>query len=67
MGMNTDIETLGITKEEYLRAVQDGVAQAIWQVATNATTMPCADFYAHIKDGVSEAVSNMDLNLGDGN
>ena len=42
-----------VTKEEFLEAIRRGVRDAIWDIATNATSMPCADFYEHIKEGVA--------------
>lgn len=36
--------------------VQIGVADGIFRIATNATDMPCADFYDAIKEGVRDAV-----------
>jgi len=46
-----------VPSDTLLHAVRQGVADAIWRVATNATDMPCADFYETIKEGVSEAMS----------
>lgn len=40
-------------------AIQRGMYDAIWSVATNATGAPCADFYDFIKDGVKEAVEQL--------
>lgn len=34
----------------------EGVRAGIWQVATNATDMPCSDFYDSIQKGVAEAI-----------
>jgi hypothetical protein len=36
-------------------AISEGVRRAIWQIATNGTQMPCADFYASITEGVEKA------------
>ena len=38
-----------------LQQIRQGVQDAIWKIATNATGAPCADFYDHIKLGVKEA------------
>jgi len=46
-----------LTEEQIMDAISEGVRRAIWGIATNATGMPCHDFYAHIKDGVREAMS----------
>jgi hypothetical protein len=40
-------------------AIRKGVAEAIWRVATNATDMPCTDFYEAIKDGAAEGISKV--------
>jgi hypothetical protein len=39
-----------------LDAVQRGIQDGIWTLATSATTTPCADFYAAISAGVEAAV-----------
>ena len=46
------------TKEEFLDAVYRGVYDAMWQMITNETDMPCADFYEMIKKGTKEAMKN---------
>ena len=38
-----------VTAEQFLRAVRDGVSDAMWQMMTNATDMPCHDFYEMVK------------------
>jgi hypothetical protein len=43
-----------VSKQELLNAIRDGVADAMWRMITNATDMPCADFYDFVKDGVAE-------------
>lgn len=40
-------------------AIRKGVADAIWRMATNATDMPCADFYDMIKEGVREGMARL--------
>lgn len=37
-------------------AVQKGVEIAFWNMMTNATDMPCSDFYESVKEGVRDAV-----------
>ena len=51
--------TKRLTKEELMLAISRGVSDAIWRIATNATDMPCTDFYEAIRYGTSEAVSKM--------
>lgn len=45
-----------IRTDQFFEAIKEGVAMAIWKVATNATSMPCADFYDSIKAGVEKAM-----------
>jgi len=52
-----------LDKEEVLEAVTEGARKAIWDVATYATDMPCSDFYASIKGGVEDAISEMRGNV----
>jgi hypothetical protein len=40
-------------------AIRAGVADALWRVATNATSMPCHDFYDMIKDGVADGMARV--------
>jgi hypothetical protein len=40
-------------------AVREGVAGAVWRVATNATDMPSADFFASIEEGAAEGVARL--------
>ena len=37
-------------------AVRRGTCAAIWQMITNATQAPCADFYATVKEGVRDGI-----------
>ena len=39
-----------------MEAVRQGVYDAVWAIATNATDAPCSDFYDMIKNGVKEAI-----------
>lgn len=43
-----------VTKEEYLRAVAEGIRCGIMDIATNGTDMPSADFYEAVRRGVKE-------------
>ena len=45
-----------LTKEELAEAISEGVRRAFWQMITNATSMPCADFYAALEDGVARGM-----------
>jgi hypothetical protein len=42
-----------ISKEELLDAIREGVHDAMWRMITGATSMPCHDFYATVKEGVA--------------
>jgi len=45
-----------IRTEQFFEAIKEGVGESIWKIATNATHMPCADFYDSIKEGVEKAM-----------
>ena len=50
-----------VSKQELLNAIRDGVADAMWRMITNATDVPCADFYDFVKDGVAQGIERLDL------
>jgi hypothetical protein len=52
-----------LTKEDMKGAITKGVYHAFWQMITNATDAPCADFYDFVKDGVEKAMSNLAANI----
>ncbi len=47
--------------DKIYHAIGQGVHDAIWDMITNATQMPCADFYDTIKEAAREAFSQMDF------
>lgn len=55
------MEDIDITKQEYIEAIKEGVARGIFRIASNATDMPCADFYDSIKKGVENAIGYLDV------
>jgi hypothetical protein len=57
----TTIKLPSVSKQEFLDAIRNGVADAVWQMITNATAAPCADFYDFVKDGVAEGIERLDL------
>lgn len=60
--MFTDDGNLAIvTAKDVFDAIREGVAHAIWRVATNATDMPTADFFDSVKEGMRDGVSRMSL------
>lgn len=53
----TKTPAIKLSNKDMMTAVSDGVRAAVWDIATNATDMPCADFYEAIKGGVSLAAN----------
>jgi hypothetical protein len=51
-----EVELPAISKEELLGAIREGVHDAMWRMITNATQMPCADFFASVEDGVAAGI-----------
>ena len=51
-----------IIREPFFKAIRQGTQDSIWQIATNATSAPCADFYDMIKQGVKEGTENLTVN-----
>jgi hypothetical protein len=41
-----------LTKEEFKKAITEGVYQAFWQMITHATHAPCHNFFDTIKGGL---------------
>lgn len=52
----TGIKLPTVSKEELLGAIREGVHDAVWQMINNGTSMPCADFYDAVKEGVVKAM-----------
>lgn len=52
-----------IRTEEFMNKIQEGVHSAIWQIATNATSAPCSDFYDSIQKGVEKAMEFKNLSF----
>lgn len=46
-------------QDKFYEAVAEGVRRAVWQIATSATDMPCADFFDAIRKGMEDAGSNI--------
>lgn len=44
-----------IRSEQFFEAIKSGVSQSMWEMITNATDMPCSDFFNMIKEGTKEA------------
>jgi hypothetical protein len=45
-----------LTRDDLKEAIAEGIRRAFWDMITNATSAPCADFYAAVQDGVERAV-----------
>jgi hypothetical protein len=43
----------------YYDAIAEGVYRAMWEMITNATDAPCADFYATIERAAEAACERM--------
>lgn len=50
-----------IRKEEIFEKIREGVHDAFWQLFSSATMMPCQDFYDTVKEGVKEAISELEF------
>jgi hypothetical protein len=53
---NTNIKLPRVSPDEFLQAIREGVHDAFWEMITNATGMPCHDFYDAVQQGVKEAM-----------
>lgn len=49
--------------EKVYDAISKGVENAIWRMITNATDMPCADFYDSIQKAATEAFDNVTITV----
>jgi len=38
------------------RAITNGIENAMWRMMTNATQMPCADFYEAVTNGIAKGI-----------
>lgn len=58
---NGDADSVGIEvpRSLLLQAIREGVSDAIWRIATNATGTPCADFFEMIKEGMKEGMESL--------
>jgi hypothetical protein len=53
--MKRRVNLNSLDADEVYQAIRDGVHDAMWQMITNATHMPCHDFYDTLKDAVEKA------------
>ena len=56
--LNTKLEP----KRVY-EAIAEGVDRAIWRMITNATDMPCRDFYDTVEKATREAFEKVSVNV----
>jgi hypothetical protein len=59
IALGTDHGRLDLPHEIVHDAIRRGVENAIWQMITNATHAPCADFYEAIQAGVTAAMEKL--------
>ncbi len=52
-----------IRTEQFMEQIRLGTYSAIWQIATNATDAPCADFYDSIENGVKKSMDNISFRV----
>lgn len=55
-----DLNIPKITKDELLESIAQGVRMAVFDVATNATSMPSSDFYEAIRQGTQDAMTGLE-------
>lgn len=58
-GVKPQDNVINLESERIYEAIRLGVSDAIWNIATNATSAPCGDFYHQIKEGVREAMEKV--------
>lgn len=51
-------DRISLSRKDMMEAVSEGVRRAVWQMITNATDMPCADFFDAVKEGVAEGIKS---------
>lgn len=55
----SDSAQIEIPRHLLFNAIRDGVSDAIWRIATNATGTPCSDFFEMIKEGMKEGMESL--------
>lgn len=50
-----------IDEARFYDAVRQGVRDAVWQVATNASDTPCHDFFISVQKGVEAAMADVTI------
>lgn len=59
IALGTNHRDLDVPAEIVHDAIRKGTADAMWRLFTNATDMPCSDFYEAIKQGTKDAVAGL--------
>jgi hypothetical protein len=54
-------DAMQISKRELLDAIREGVHDVVWQMITNATSMPCHDFYDTLQEGIADGIERAQL------
>ena len=57
--MTLDGMLSSVTAKDICDVLREGVAEAVWRIATNATDMPSSDFYDAIKEGAAAGVARV--------
>ena len=60
------IDELGLDSAGVYEAIAEGVKRAMWQMMTNATSAPCADFYQMVKDGTQAGIERVAPRIHEG-
>lgn len=58
-GVKPQDNVINLESERIYEAIERGVSNAIWLIATNATSAPCGDFYHHIQQGVRDGIERV--------
>ena len=48
-----------VTAKDICDSLRQGVSEAVWRVATNASDMPSSDFYESIKEGTAAGIARV--------
>ena len=51
--------------DKVYEAIAEGVDRAIWRMISNATDMPCRDFYNTIEDAARKAFGKASVRVGE--
>ena len=60
-----NIPNVKLDPDKVYEAIAEGVDRAIWRMISNATDMPCHDFYATIEKAAKEAFEKVSVRFGE--